>query len=44
MPRVLWLIAILLLGNIAMSAYVLRQLARLRPTDSMNTLLSARNT
>jgi len=43
-PRVLWLIAILLLGNIAMSAYVLRQLARLRPADSMNTLLSARNT
>jgi hypothetical protein len=44
MPRMLWLIAILLLGNIAMSAYVLRQLARLRPSDSMNTLLSARNT
>jgi hypothetical protein len=42
--RVLWLIAILLLGNIAMSAYVLRQLTRLRPADSMSTLLSARNT
>jgi hypothetical protein len=44
MPRTLWLIAILLLGNIAMSVYVLRQLVRLRPADSMSTLLSARNT
>ena len=31
------------LGNIAMSAYVLRQLARLRPGDSPGVLLSARN-
>ena len=43
LPRVLWFIAIMLLGNIAMSAYVLRQLARLEPADSMVTLLSARN-
>ncbi len=43
-PRVLWFVAIMLLGNIAMSAYVLRQLARLRSGDSMDTLLSARNT
>ena len=43
LPRVLWFIAIMLLGNIAMSAYVLRQLARLGPSDSMDTLLSARN-
>ena len=41
--RVLWFIAIMLLGNIAMSAYVLRQLGRLKPEDSMGTLLSARN-
>ena len=34
----------MLLGNIAMSAYVLRQLARLKATDPMSTLLSARNT
>jgi hypothetical protein len=43
LPRVSWFIAIMLLGNIAMSAYVLRQLARLKPADSMTTLLSARN-
>lgn len=43
LPRALWFIAIMLLGNIAMSAYVLRQLARLGPSDSMDTLLSARN-
>lgn len=42
-PRILWFVAIMLLGNIAMSAYVLRQLARLEPRDSMGTLLSARN-
>jgi hypothetical protein len=43
LPRVFWFVAIMLLGNIAMSAYVLRQLARLKPADSMGTLLSARN-
>jgi hypothetical protein len=42
-PRVLWFLGIMLLGNIAMAAYVLRQLARLAPADSMSTLLSARN-
>jgi hypothetical protein len=44
LPRVAWFVAIMLLGNIAMSAYVLRQLARLKADDSMSTLLSARNT
>jgi hypothetical protein len=43
LPRTLWFVAIMALGNIAMSAYVLRQLARLGETDSMGTLLSARN-
>jgi peptidoglycan/LPS O-acetylase OafA/YrhL len=42
-PRLLWFVAIMLLGNIAMAAYVLRQLARLAPDDSTGTLLSARN-
>ena len=42
-PRVAWFAAIMLLGNIAMSAYVLRQLARLAPSDPMSTLLPARN-
>jgi hypothetical protein len=40
---VLWFVAIMLLGNMAMSAYVLRQLARLKHDDSMALLLSARN-
>lgn len=43
LPRVLWFIAIMSLGNIAMSAYLLRQLARLEDSDSMNSLLSTRN-
>ncbi|HUQ10808.1 MAG TPA: DUF1475 family protein [Steroidobacteraceae bacterium] len=42
-PRTFWCVAIMLLGNIAMSAYVLRQLARMSAGDSMSTLLSARN-
>jgi len=41
--RAAWFVAIMLLGNIAMSAYVLRQLARLKADDSMSSLLSARN-
>jgi hypothetical protein len=43
LPRVAWFIAIMLLGNMAMAAYVLRQLARLEPGDSMAPLLSVRN-
>jgi hypothetical protein len=43
LPRVLWFLAIMGLGNIAMSAYVLRQLARLGNRESLGTLLSARN-
>jgi hypothetical protein len=43
LPRVGWFVAIMLLGNIAMSAYVLRQLARLEPGESMAVLLAARN-
>ena len=43
LPRALWFVAIMALGNIAMSAYMLRQLARLEAADSMGTLLSARN-
>src|ERR1041384_3297507 len=41
LPRVLWFVAIMGLGNIAMSAYVLRQLARLKPDESVGVLLSA---
>ena len=42
-PRIGWLIAILLLGNMAMSAYVLLQLRRLPKEESMATLLTARH-
>jgi len=34
-----WFVAIMLLGNIAMAVYVLRQLARLRPGQPVSRLL-----
>ena len=40
--RLLWLGLILLLGNFAMAAYVLIELARLRGTDGIETLLTRR--
>jgi hypothetical protein len=43
LPRTGWFIAIMALGNIAMSVYVLIQLARLAPGDSMGTLFATRN-
>lgn len=43
LPRIGWFVAIMGLGNIAMSAYVLRQLARLKPGDPMSVLFAARN-
>ena len=43
LPRIGWFVAIMLLGNIAMAVYVLRQLARLAPGESMGTLLATRN-
>lgn len=42
-PRVGWFIAIMLLGNVAMSAYVLLQLRRLAPDAPTAVLLTARN-
>ncbi len=39
-PRVLWFIAIMALGNMAMSAYVLLQLFRLRPEQDVSAILS----
>lgn len=44
LPRAGWFIGIMLLGNMAMSVYVLRQLWRLAPTEPVATLLTARNT
>ena len=43
LPRLGWLIAILLLGNMAMSGYVLLQLARLRADQPTAHILSSRN-
>lgn len=43
LPRIGWLIAILLLGNMAMSAYVLLQLRKLPPQEPMAMLLTERN-
>lgn len=43
LPRIAWFIAIMLLGNMAMSAYVLLQLLRLRPDQEAWAILSTRN-
>lgn len=40
--RVVWLIAILLLGNIAMSIYVLNKLFRLKEGEGVSELLAKR--
>ncbi|MCB1625101.1 MAG: DUF1475 family protein [Pseudomonadales bacterium] len=41
--RVAWFLAIVLLGNLAMSGYILMQLKRLRTGDGMAELLARRN-
>ena len=43
LPRIGWLIAILLLGNMAMSAYVLLQLRKLPANEPLARLLTAQN-
>ena len=43
MPRIVWFVAIMLFGNMAMSSYVLYQLMRLRPEQGASTILTARN-
>jgi hypothetical protein len=40
LARGLWLVAIMVLGNMAMSAYVLLQLMRLRPEQAVSEILS----
>jgi hypothetical protein len=42
LPRTLWFIAIMLLGNMAMAAYVLQQLLKLRPEQDASHILLAR--
>jgi hypothetical protein len=43
LPRVAWFVAIMLLGNMAMSSYVLYQLMRLRSGQSAAAILTVRN-
>jgi hypothetical protein len=43
LPRVGWFIAIMALGNMAMSAYVLLQLRKLPREEPMSSLLATRN-
>ena len=40
--KILWLVLILLLGNIAMSFYVLLQLFRMKPGEPLSSLLTSR--
>ena len=41
--RIGWVVAIMLLGNMAMAAYVLRELARLREDEPVHAILLRRN-
>lgn len=43
LPRLAWFVAIMVLGNMAMSTYVLVQLLRLRPEQAASDILAARN-
>lgn len=43
MPRIVWFLLIMALGNITMSLYVLIQLIRLKKTDSPSLLFTTRN-
>lgn len=43
LPRVLWFIAIMSLGNMAMAVYVLKELRHLHADDGMAQLLVRRN-
>jgi predicted permease len=43
LPRLGWFVGIMLLGNMAMAAYVLLQLARLRDGEPAAAILASRN-
>jgi hypothetical protein len=43
LPRIAWFVAIMLLGNMAMSIYVLLQLMRLSPGQDASAVLMTRN-
>ena len=44
LKRITWFVAIMALGNMAMSAYLLLQLARWRPDQSASDILVSRGT
>jgi hypothetical protein len=43
LPRVAWFVAIMLLGNMAMSAYILLQLRRLKDGQNVSVILTTQN-
>ena len=43
LPRIVWFTAIMVLGNMAMSAYVLLQLLRLKDGQNTSVILTAQN-
>jgi hypothetical protein len=43
LARIGWFLAIMALGNMAMSAYVLRQLFKLKPGEPISAILAPRN-
>jgi len=43
LPRVLWFVAIMAFGNLAMATYMLLQLAKLRKDEPASHILVARN-
>jgi hypothetical protein len=43
LPKLLWFIAIMAFGNMAMASYVLLQLVRLRADQPASAILAARN-
>jgi phosphatidylglycerophosphate synthase len=43
LPRLVWFVAIMLLGNMAMASYVLVQLMRLRPNQPASDILIVRH-
>jgi hypothetical protein len=43
LPRIAWFVAIMILGNMAMSAYVLLQLLRLKQGQNTAVILTAQN-
>jgi hypothetical protein len=42
LPRIIWFVAIMLLGNMAIATYVLLQLARLRHGEPVSAMLISR--